>query len=193
MDDAKEIRRRIERDYPGLPFHEAVATFILGQWARVSAHDPATYVKSMARVLEQFGERTALAASDPARGVSIAHNKPPTMKELHDWLQKEGARQQVAEKGRGAPQFRRVERTPTPPSIGPNLFVPADVPGYDRVLRMHEETKGNWSRPDRRVCSDGEWRDGLWVPLMWWEDGRAATAKAMPPLPVNKVVEDNFT
>lgn len=60
----------------------------------------------------------------------------------------------------------------------PNLFVPCDHARYARLAARHEETGGASSRFDRRTFQDGVVRDGIWIPLGWWEKPGGARPEA---------------
>lgn len=186
--DAAKMRKEIEQQYPGLPFHEAIATLILGQWSRVSIHDPETYTKSMARVLAQFIDSIVIACADPAHGVATSSEKLPSMKSLHDWLSKEGARQEMTQRQRSAPPPPKQVAGP-PPRMGPTLFVPEGFPRYGEMMAKRSEDKNHRSEVGRWTCVDGEMRSGIWVPLDWWE-GHAPPLRTWARAPAKEVADD---
>lgn len=194
MDRAAEMRAFLEGKYPGLPFHDQVATMILGQWARISIHDPATYIKSMARVLAQHSDATVLACADPATGISSKSDKLPTMKQLHDMLSAEAAaqftRDNYAKKPQAPANVPCIQGPP--PKLRPNLFVSKGFPYYDQMVARHDETRGENSRYENgHTCLDGEVRDGLWVPAHWYDERRDGRQPVMRwQRPVAKEIDE---
>ncbi len=187
------IRQQIEQQFPGLPFHESVATFLVGQWSRVTIHDPATYIRSMARVLSQYRDPVVLACADPANGIALSDAKLPTMKTLNDWLQREDARQATIAQHAASPKVDPEKtRVVLPPlKIGPTLFVPENVPPYARMVEKHNETGGTESYYERRVCRfDGVTRNGLWVPPAWIEPSKRTIASTWMRPPAKEIIEE---
>lgn len=190
--DAAVLRRTIESQHSDLKFHEAVATYILGQYPRANIHDPATYVASMARVLAQHADAVVLACADPAGGISssVESIAKLTMKVLGDWLSREGARQENVARIAAMPKAEvHRGRVYVPPVATPNLWVPDNVEGHAGMVERHEKTEGKLSRYERRAASDGVTRLGIWVPLHWWEGGRAPIKGWAKP-PAKEVVDD---
>jgi hypothetical protein len=175
------LRDQIEKQFPGIPFHEAIATFILGQWPRLSIHDPGTYIKSMARILGEYADAVVLACADPASGIA-QHENIPKMAELTAWLRKEAARQDVMARYGALPSATiPLERRLPPPaflSLPPNVFVPDDNKDYQRLRERRQTEPPERSRFETRICHDGVRRGGIWVPLGWWRED--AGAKALP-------------
>lgn len=65
-----------------------------------------------------------------------------------------------------------------PPKRPPDLFVPCEVTGYDKMVERAAASPADEYRYENNYkYYTGALKDGIWVPWIWWED---RYKKAMP-------------
>ena len=128
---------------------------------------------------------------DPATGIASKHDRPPTVKELTDYLRKTAMQDEIISHYGAMPRIdESVKRIVGPPPRElTNLFVPEDNSRYAQLLERHEADPKSPAHFERREMSDKVIRLGIWVPLSWWEDGKKKIARAWDR-PVAKGTEE---
>lgn len=144
------------------------AQMICGCYRRDEAQNPDAFAAALALVLADYQADIVNLAVDPRTGVSsqfpMGLPNVGQIKQLLDDLQE---RQDRLKRYSGMPKPQR--RDYTPPAKKPNLFVPTSAPFYEKMLAKAEKEPELAVFMKGHVCWDGEKRDGVMVPLSWWE------------------------
>lgn len=151
---------------------------MFGCYRRGDANDPDTYVAAVAMVLARYSTEIIRSVTDPYSGLPGRKNESgwsglPDVADVKEACEAAAARIERLERYRALP--------PPVPRLGhaasgrpaANLFVAADNLRYAALVARHEASPASLCRFEKgHVYSgkDGLVRDGIWVPLGWYED-----------------------
>lgn len=149
---------------------------LLGQYPHAAPDNPVIYRLSIAEILAAFPERAVKSLVNPVTGFVSQKRDRFGLPELGDirawlenWVRQEERLQSYA--ALPSPQKSKPIGYVTGSRRRPgNLFVPQGFPGYDRMVELRAQGREGETEFDTRVCSDGEKRNGIWVPLNWFHD-----------------------
>lgn len=150
-----------------MPYCLVKAKAIFDSYRKDEVHSPETFCAGIAAILSDFPQAVIDYVADPRTGVAGEIKWVPNAAEVKEACTRAAARMAELAKPKTF-TFRRY--TPLPPGKVINLFVPSDVRGYDRMIeRAKTEPEENYHFERAHICADGHRRDGIWVPLSWWE------------------------
>lgn len=143
------------------------AKMIFSAYRRDDFADPDNFVLQVGLVLERYPDAVISEVSSPLTGIQRRCKQPPTIADLVEACDAELAR---SERIRRYSEMGSVRYLPRNPKPAGNVFVPTNAPQY---AAMVEKTK--------KVLPGDLWfrepgRDGIWVPLGWLEEAKAAPA-----------------
>lgn len=156
---------------------------MMGYFRKGEANDPVRYPLALAEILSGFPRQVIDKVTSP-HGIAAKSDFMPSIKELREECEIETRHFDLI--SRPKPEFKRYIPKKLDLSEIPNLFVPTNAPRYEQMLAKHKETKGLHSYTERRACYDGIHRDGVWVPLGWWEDRASGPMKPLQ-MPVDEL------
>ncbi len=132
-------------------------------------------------VLEAYPDDEIEFITSPQTGIQRTQKFAPTIAEI---TQACDARAAAVEQSKKNDEWARKKRESdelkarypdaTQATRTANLFVPEGFPRYEKMLARHDAEPDRGSYFEQRECSDGVVRNGLWVPLDWWEGGDPA-------------------
>ena len=152
---------------------------IFSCYRRDDAADPDGYVASVAAVLSEYPPDIVDLVSDPRTGIGRRSKFLPNTADISEDCDKITNRL-AADRVNAEFQKRRAATPKYIPVViwAPNLFVPAEVMDYDKMVeRAKTENPERYRYEKAHLCVDNVKRDGLWVPVSWWEDRGGKTKK----------------
>lgn len=151
-------------------FYQAKAKAICGCYRRDEAQDPETFAAALAVVLADYPASIVEFAADPRTGVITKFPMGlPNIGQIKQFLDDAHNRQALLMHYSTLPKARPRAIAP-PQKAQPNLFVPDTASRYQAMLKRHEKDSAGCSWRGSHQCIDGVTRNGLWVPLNWWDD-----------------------
>ncbi len=147
---------------------------MFGCYRRGEANDPDTYVAAITMVLTRYSAEVVEAVTDPFAGLPSrkkenGYTGMPDVADVKEACENEAARQLRFAKyhAMGRTEFKRL---PSPPNNRPgsraNVFVPGTDPRFQAfVTRAETGDKRDWRYEENR--------HGIWVSLVWIEEGVA--------------------
>lgn len=155
-------------------------------YRRDEAQNPELFADALALVLGDYPADIVRMAVDPRTGViSRFPMGLPNVGQIKEMLDDLVAKQERLARYAALPKptkrFAADQCVKTA-----NLFVPDNVPRYAKMVEKHQKDGTRGSFFETRACSDGVTRNGIWVPLDWWEEPMADERKREPrPLQVS--------
>lgn len=149
---------------------------MFGCFRKGEAHDPRTFMVGAVGILIQYPEEVINEVTDPVKGLPAHSVFLPSLAEIKLFCDRLAARNAKSAHYGNIPRPARYE--PRPYSCEPNTFVSDASPGYAALMERHKETGGKFSMTERRECSwDNTVRNGVWVPLGWYEEANQGSVK----------------
>lgn len=148
------------------------ARTIAACYRKDEAHDPEVYAAAVAAVLSDYSLDIVTLASDPRTGIAGQSKFLPTVAEIKEFCAAVQARQDRIKRYEALPRLQK--RAYVPPSHEPNLFVAVGRHCYEKMVERHKREPGFCRFESGHACKDDVARDGLWVPLGWYQDERTA-------------------
>jgi hypothetical protein len=141
---------------------------ICGCYRRDEAQDPETFAAALAAVLADYPASIVEYAADPRTGVIKAFPMGlPSVGQIGQFLDDTLARQDRINRYAALPKTKLLERPR--PKAEPNLFVPDTAHRYGAMVKRADKEPER-ARYGSNVCADGVNRNGIFVPLNWYED-----------------------
>lgn len=142
-------------------------------YRRDEAQNPELFADALALVLGDYPADIVKIAVDPRTGVIERFpmglpNVGQIKQYLDDLLAKRDRLRHYAALPKPQPFRRTLEKAE------PNLFVPNEHRRYE-VMAAKAQKEPERARFENHLCSDGQVRAGVWVPLDWFEATRERT------------------
>lgn len=143
---------------------------ICGCYRRDEAQNPEAFASALAIVLGDYPASVVDYAADPRTGIITEFPMGlPNIGQIKSFLDGVQARQDRLKRYSELPKPKPF--VPKPVKAEPNLFVPMDFPRYQQMLDKHAADTENRSYFGTKTCHDGIERNGIFVPLNWWQEG----------------------
>jgi hypothetical protein len=144
------------------------AKAICGCYRRDEAQDPETFAAGLAAVLSDYPVAIVEYAADPRTGVIKAFPMGlPSVGQVGQFLDEMQARQERINRYAALPKAPRYVGPKL--KAEPNLFVPDTAHRYGAMVKRADKEPER-ARYGSNVCADGVNRNGIFVPLNWYED-----------------------
>jgi hypothetical protein len=143
-----------------------LARLLISGYPNSRPSEPEYFVAQVVTVFTKYDTDLIKRAVQPS-GIPYSYDKfLPTIGEIDKWLADKQAHLDRMSKYASLPP---PARSFVPPNIEPNLFIPEDVPDYDRAEAFAAEAPAKyWRRENNHKCSDGRICSGIWVFDTWW-------------------------
>lgn len=145
---------------------------IFSCYRKDDAVEPDSYIAAVAAVLSEYSVDVIERQADPRTGIARRSKFLPNAADIAEDCDKIATQLATDQSNR---EFQK-KRAATPRYIpvviqAPNLFVPSDQRDYERMSeRAETESSERYFFEKNHLCLDGVKRDGIWIPLSWWEE-----------------------
>ncbi len=157
------------------------AKLLISGYPNSTITEPEYYISQLVSLFINFEKEVVVRAVSPSGIPSDISKFLPTIGEITVWLNKRAEYNERTNRYAALPlpEFRStaIENA--------NLFVPDSVDGYWDMVERAKKAPDKYHRYERNhVCVDGEIKDGIWIPSLWWEERRGKVRYSGLPLQV---------